>query len=162
MTQKLRLALYDAVKESDVTEIMHNLVAKAKQGDAQAVKTVFDYLLGAKTQQQINVTRVNLDSRLIRQQEEQDLEVDRTVKRIEAIEPQATRVHRLLAMVMEKPPDITQLTTMNEGDLERAERWAVDQAKCLRRLADGVPAAEVIFPERPEFLKKSSKRKVNQ
>ena len=46
---RLRNAVYDGVKESDVKEIIEGIVARAKAGDANAQKLFFDQILGAKT-----------------------------------------------------------------------------------------------------------------
>ena len=46
---RLRQAVFDGVRESDVTEVVKSIVEKAKQGDAQATRTFFDYILGGKT-----------------------------------------------------------------------------------------------------------------
>jgi nitrogen regulatory protein PII len=46
---KLRSAIYDGVKEADVSEIIKGIVEKAKSGDPGAQKMFFDYVLGAKT-----------------------------------------------------------------------------------------------------------------
>lgn len=44
---KMRAAMFNAVKESDITEIMAGVVERAKKGDAQAVKIVMEYIVGA-------------------------------------------------------------------------------------------------------------------
>jgi hypothetical protein len=44
--EKLRQAAFDAVKESDMTELMAGLLAKAKAGDLAAAKLVLGYLTG--------------------------------------------------------------------------------------------------------------------
>ena len=43
---KLRAVVFDAVKESDIKEMMQALVGAAKRGDPAACKLVFDYVLG--------------------------------------------------------------------------------------------------------------------
>jgi hypothetical protein len=45
----LRNAVYDGVKEADVTEIVKGIVERAKAGDPAATKLFFDQSLGAKT-----------------------------------------------------------------------------------------------------------------
>jgi hypothetical protein len=45
---KLKSAAFDAISESDVSEIVKAMVAKAKTGDANAVKMVFELLLNPK------------------------------------------------------------------------------------------------------------------
>lgn len=46
---RLRAAVYDGVQETDVTEIVKGIVARAKAGDVHAQKLFFDQILGAKT-----------------------------------------------------------------------------------------------------------------
>ena len=43
---RLRAAMFDAVTEGDVREMMANLVAKAKQGDRAAMQLVLSYCVG--------------------------------------------------------------------------------------------------------------------
>lgn len=45
---KLRTAVYDAVGESDVTEIVQGITKRAKEGDAKAIGQFFDYVMGGK------------------------------------------------------------------------------------------------------------------
>lgn len=45
----LRAAIFDAVTESDVRDIVRGLVAKAKEGDRAAVQTLFTYCIGPNT-----------------------------------------------------------------------------------------------------------------
>ena len=45
---KLRNAVFDAISESDVSDVVKQIVGKAKEGDTKAQKMFFDYLLGAK------------------------------------------------------------------------------------------------------------------
>lgn len=44
----LRQAAYNALNGDDVKQIVEAIVKKAKQGDPQACKMVFEYLLGGK------------------------------------------------------------------------------------------------------------------
>ena len=149
MTSRLRMAMFDAIKEADVTQIMNKMVEKAKEGDPAAVKTIMDYMLGGKTTvQNVNVQRLSLSAQ-VRQQEEDD-QVDRTVKQIERVEPQAERLHRLLSMVMDRAPDVNQLVVLGENQLEQAERWATAQAAAMRQVAKG--KKDVIWPDKPSFL----------
>jgi hypothetical protein len=46
--QKLRAAMFDAITETDIQEIVKNLVKRAKDGDPGAVKMLFDYVLGGR------------------------------------------------------------------------------------------------------------------
>jgi hypothetical protein len=46
---QLKAAAFDAISESDVQDIVKAMVAKAKTGDANAVKMVFELLLNPKT-----------------------------------------------------------------------------------------------------------------
>lgn len=46
---RLRCAMFDGIKESDVTDVVKQIVEKAKAGDVKAQQMMFDYLLGAKT-----------------------------------------------------------------------------------------------------------------
>ena len=46
---KLRAAMFDAVNPQDITDIVKNRIAKAKEGDKDALKFVTDYLLGANS-----------------------------------------------------------------------------------------------------------------
>lgn len=43
----LRAALFDAVSENDMRDIAKALVRKAKDGDMQAVRMLFSYVIGA-------------------------------------------------------------------------------------------------------------------
>lgn len=53
----LRAAVFNGVSETDVKEVVQAIVAKAKAGDTQAQKMMFEYVLGTKTKPtQINVT----------------------------------------------------------------------------------------------------------
>jgi hypothetical protein len=53
----LRQAIFDGVSQADVTGVVKAIMAKAKEGDVQAQKMMFDYILGAKTKPtSINVT----------------------------------------------------------------------------------------------------------
>jgi hypothetical protein len=45
---KLRQAVFDGVKESDVAEIIKKITEDAKAGDKNATKLFFDYVLGQK------------------------------------------------------------------------------------------------------------------
>jgi hypothetical protein len=45
---KLRAAMSGAVGESDVTDVVKEIVAKAKTGDRHAQKLFFEYLVGVK------------------------------------------------------------------------------------------------------------------
>lgn len=45
---QLKAAAFDAISESDVQDIVKAMVAKAKTGDANAVKMVFELLLNPK------------------------------------------------------------------------------------------------------------------
>lgn len=46
---KLREAIFNAVTEADVAEIVKKQIDLAKQGDKSAIKFVMDYVLGAGT-----------------------------------------------------------------------------------------------------------------
>lgn len=46
---QLNAAIYNALGEQDVQDVVKQIVKKAKEGDPQAQKLFFDYLLGAKT-----------------------------------------------------------------------------------------------------------------
>lgn len=150
MTTRLRSAMFDSISEADVSQIMKKVVEKAKEGDAKAAQTVMDYLLGGKAN--INFKQVN--QQIIRnpdiRQQQQDDQVDITVKQIIRLEPVAERVHRLLSMVMDRAPAIEELSTLAENQLEQAERWATAQAAALRQAAKG---KQVEYPEKPKFLK---------
>jgi len=52
----LRAAVFNGISETDVADVVKQIVAKAKGGDSHAQKLFFDYLLGAKTKPtQINI-----------------------------------------------------------------------------------------------------------
>lgn len=56
---KLRLAMYGAITEQDMAEIVKGMVQRAKDGDEKAVRMVFEYLLaGGKTPSQ--ATQINV------------------------------------------------------------------------------------------------------
>jgi hypothetical protein len=63
-SKQLREALLAAVTAADIQEIVKKLVAKAKAGDVQATKEIFDRCLG-KPQQSHNVEGGDLAFRLI-------------------------------------------------------------------------------------------------
>lgn len=46
---QLRNAVFNAVNEQDVTDVVKGIVERAKEGDDKSVKHLFDYVLGAKT-----------------------------------------------------------------------------------------------------------------
>ena len=52
----LRAAMYDAITEEDVSDIVKKQVEKAKEGDAKAIEFVFGHVLGAKRPVTINQT----------------------------------------------------------------------------------------------------------
>ena len=54
---KLRSAVFDAVSESDVADIVKGIVTRAKDGDQRAVQQVFDYVIGK--QQPARLTQNN-------------------------------------------------------------------------------------------------------
>ena len=56
--QKLRAAMFDAVKEAEIKEICEGLVKRAKEGDAQATRMLFEYVLGGSRGPQV-VTQNN-------------------------------------------------------------------------------------------------------
>lgn len=45
---KLRAAVFNAVSESDITEVVKSIVEKAKGGDKIALRYLFDYVLGGR------------------------------------------------------------------------------------------------------------------
>ncbi len=45
---ELRAACFDALKASDMTDIMKRVVEKARRGDVQSVKLILDYFAGGK------------------------------------------------------------------------------------------------------------------
>lgn len=152
MTQQLRLAMFDAVREKDVKDIMARTVEQAKNGDQASVKIIMDYMLGGKASvQNVNVQKVSMHAMV--KQHEEDIEVDRTVRQIEQMEPQAERVYRLLAMVMDHPPSHEELVVLGENQLEQAERWATEQAKANRQALKAKHKDKVVWPVRPSFLK---------
>jgi len=57
---KLRTALFEAVTEDDIREIAEGLVKRAKEGDLQATRMLFSYVLGGSS--------VNVKQALIVQQ----------------------------------------------------------------------------------------------
>ena len=57
----LRMAAFDAITEDDVAEIVKNQVAKAKQGDANAIKFVMGTVLGANKPVSIKQTQIITD-----------------------------------------------------------------------------------------------------
>jgi ABC-type Fe3+ transport system substrate-binding protein len=148
MTERLRLSMYGSVTEQDIASIMATQIEKAKAGDLKATKTVLDYLLGGKVQK-VHVEKFSMHTQL--RQEAEDRVVDQTVKQIEQLEPVAHRVHRLLSMVMDKPPNIEALVVLGENHLEQTERWATAQAAALRQAAKG--KKDVVWPDRPAFIK---------
>ena len=56
-----RMAIYDSIDESDISEIVKNQVAKAKDGDANAIKFVFGHVLGGNRALTVNQTQVITD-----------------------------------------------------------------------------------------------------
>jgi hypothetical protein len=58
MQSQLRNAIFDAVSETDVAEIVKRQVEKAKQGDQKSIDFVMKYALGFG--QAINVKQVNV------------------------------------------------------------------------------------------------------
>lgn len=49
MQNKLRQAIFDGVKEQDVKDVVQGIVKRAKDGDQQAMKYFFEYILGGKS-----------------------------------------------------------------------------------------------------------------
>lgn len=57
---RLREAMFDGIKEQDVKDIVASLVQRAKDGDAQATRMVFEYLLGgARGASTVNNVQIN-------------------------------------------------------------------------------------------------------
>ena len=53
----LRQAIFNGVTETDVSDVVKQITAKAKAGDTQAQKMFFEYVLGTKNKpSNINVT----------------------------------------------------------------------------------------------------------
>jgi len=44
---KLRMAIFDGIKEDDVSEVVKQIVRRAKDGDPQALSLFFRYILGS-------------------------------------------------------------------------------------------------------------------
>lgn len=150
MSNQLRHALYGSVTESDIANIMAKQIEKAKEGDPKATKVVLDYLLGGPTQK-MRVERVSVNTRMPSPQETtRPFDEDkRAIELTQVIEPQAVRVQRLLALVMDKAPGLPTLKTLSEGELDQAERWVAEQSAALRAAASG---KKVTFPAIPSFL----------
>lgn len=67
MQGQLRQAIFDAITEQDVAEIVKKQVEKAKQGDDNSLQFVMKYVLGfgqPHTVQQINVMDVETAARV--------------------------------------------------------------------------------------------------
>lgn len=67
MQCQLRHAIFNAINEDDVSEIVKKQVEKAKQGDNKSLQFVMKYVLGfgpQMTVQQINVMDVETAARL--------------------------------------------------------------------------------------------------
>lgn len=67
MQGQLRQAIFDAISEQDVTEIVRKQVEKAKAGDEKSLQFVMKYVLGfgqPVTLQQINVMDVETAAKL--------------------------------------------------------------------------------------------------
>lgn len=67
MQGQLRQAIFDAISETDVTEIVKRQVEKAKQGDDKSLQFVMKYVLGfgqPVTLQQINVMDIETAARV--------------------------------------------------------------------------------------------------
>jgi len=45
---KLRTAVFNAISEADVVDVVEGIVEKAKEGDSVALKYLFDYILGGR------------------------------------------------------------------------------------------------------------------
>jgi len=45
---KLRTAVFNAISEADVIDVVKGIVEKAKEGDRVALKYLFDYILGGQ------------------------------------------------------------------------------------------------------------------
>lgn len=70
MQGQLRQAIFDAIAEQDVAEIVKKQVEKAKQGDDKSLQFVMKYVLGFGqpiTLQQINVMDVETAARVAKQ-----------------------------------------------------------------------------------------------
>jgi hypothetical protein len=62
--QKLKAAIFEGIRESDMKEIMERLVKKAKQGDLAATKTLLDFLSKSAPTPQLSVgARLNVAAR---------------------------------------------------------------------------------------------------
>ena len=58
MQARLRAAVFDGVSEGDVAEVVQGITKRAKDGDPQALKYFFEYVLGGKLAPQ-NATQNN-------------------------------------------------------------------------------------------------------
>jgi hypothetical protein len=54
---KLRTAVFGAVAEADVEEVVKGIVSRAKSGDAKAVEQFFNYIMGGS--QSVKITQNN-------------------------------------------------------------------------------------------------------
>lgn len=65
---RLRAAAYDAVKESDIQEVIQAQLVKAKAGDQKAAKFVLDFLTGGAPKVQLQKVVVYKQSRTVQRQ----------------------------------------------------------------------------------------------
>lgn len=70
--EKLREAAYNAVKETDVEELMQVYLKKAKEGDQKAAKFVLDFLTGGAPKVQLQTVIVHKKTRSSQRQARAD------------------------------------------------------------------------------------------
>ena len=75
--QQLKKAMTDAITEKDIRDIAKGLVKKAKGGDSQAAREIFDRIWG-KASQQMQVESV-VESRTISDEELRDLLTEKPI-----------------------------------------------------------------------------------
>lgn len=54
---RLRAAAYNSINEKDIMEIMEVVTKRAKKGNLEAVRLLFDYLMGGKISAQVHIVK---------------------------------------------------------------------------------------------------------
>ena len=80
------------------------------------------------------------------------VEIPNRLKAIERNGEPARWLRLMLSMVMDDPPLEIDLVLLSDANIEAAQRWALDQARYYRRLADGFHVNQLREPKRPNFL----------
>lgn len=103
---KLRAAVFNGVSESDVKDVIAAIVKRSKEGDPQALKYFFEYILGGSAQV-VNLTQHN-------HHYVGDMPVDAAPGSLEKIEAMRRRAEKGLPLT--SPNDVERPAVLRNSD----------------------------------------------